>query len=155
LTENELYNLSIRKGNLNPEERKQVEHHAQMTLQILEELPFPGHLSRVGDYASMHHEKLDGSGYPRGLKADQIPLQARIITLADIFEALTAMDRPYREPMKLSKALKIMKGMVSEGHLDEDLMDIFLRSGSLTRYATEELNPEQVDMDLPIPDDQD
>ncbi|QEN08375.1 HD domain-containing protein [Oceanispirochaeta crateris] len=155
LTENELYNLSIRKGNLNPEERKQVEHHAQMTFQILEELPFPGHLSRVGDYASMHHEKLDGSGYPRGLKADQIPLQARIITLADIFEALTAMDRPYREPMKLSKALKIMKGMVSEGHLDEDLMDIFLRSGSLTRYATEELNPEQVDMDLPIPDDQD
>ncbi|MDA3958262.1 HD domain-containing phosphohydrolase [Oceanispirochaeta sp.] len=153
LTVEELYNLSIRKGNLNAEERTQIEHHAQMTRQILGELPFPRHLSRIGEFASMHHEKLDGSGYPLGLTADQIPLQARIITVADIFEALTAMDRPYREPMKLSKAMMIMKGMVKDGHIDKDIFDIFIHSGAFTRYVKEELNPEQVDIDLPAPDD--
>jgi HD-GYP domain-containing protein (c-di-GMP phosphodiesterase class II) len=152
LTVEELYNLSIRKGNLNAEERTQIEHHAQMTRQILGELPFPRHLSRIGEFASMHHEKLDGSGYPQGLTADQIPLQARIITVADIFEALTAMDRPYREPMKLSKAMMIMKGMVKDGHIDKDIFDIFIHSGAFTRYVKEELNPEQVDIDLPAPD---
>lgn len=149
ITENEYYNLSIRKGNLNPEERKVIEHHAEMTRRILDKLEFPGHLSRVGDYASMHHEKLDGSGYPLGLKAEQIPLQARIITVADIFEALTAPDRPYRQPMKLSKALSIMKFMIKDGHIDAHVFDSFQSSGAMKFYAGERLNPEQVDLDLP------
>ncbi|MDC7232895.1 MAG: GAF domain-containing protein [Spirochaetales bacterium] len=145
LTDVELYNLSIRKGNLNPEERKQMEYHAAMTAKILAELKFPGHLSRVADYASMHHEKLDGSGYPLGLKGDEIPLQARIITVADIFEALTAPDRPYRQPMQLSKALQIMGFMIKDGHIDADVFASFKSSGAIQRYAEEELNPEQVD----------
>ncbi|MBF9018226.1 MULTISPECIES: HD domain-containing phosphohydrolase [unclassified Oceanispirochaeta] len=149
ITENELYNLSIRKGNLTPEERKQIEHHAAMTRNILAELKFPGHLSMVGDYASMHHEKLDGSGYPEGLKGEDIPLQARIISVADIFEALTAKDRPYRQPMKLSKALSIMDFMIKDGHIDADVFTSFKSSGAMKRYADEELNPEQVDLELP------
>ena len=95
-----------------------------MTRRILGELTFPDHLSMVGEYACMHHEKLDGSGYPRGLKGDEIPLQARIISVADIFEALTAKDRPYREPMKLSKALQIMEFMVKDGHIDGDVLSV-------------------------------
>jgi HD-GYP domain-containing protein (c-di-GMP phosphodiesterase class II) len=149
LTENELYNLSIRKGNLNPEERGIIEHHAAMTRKILAELKFPGHLSMVGDYASMHHEKLDGSGYPLGLKSEDIPLQARIISVADIFEALTAKDRPYRQPMKLSKAMSIMGFMIKDGHIDADVFESFKLSGAMKRYTDEELNPEQVDFELP------
>jgi len=153
LTDDELYNLSIRRGNLNPEERKKIEHHAEMTRRILGELTFPGHLSHVADYASMHHEKLDGSGYPLGLKGDGLPLQARIISVADIFEALTAKDRPYREPMKLSKAMMIMENMTTEGHIDGDVLKVFRMSGAMKLYATEELNQEQVDLDSPVPDD--
>jgi HD-GYP domain-containing protein (c-di-GMP phosphodiesterase class II) len=151
ITEDEFYNLSIRKGNLNPEERKQIEHHAEMTRMILGELSFPRHLSKVGDYASMHHEKLNGTGYPRGLTAEQIPLQARIISVADIFEALTAKDRPYREPMKLSKVLMIMEGMIKDQHIDGDVLYAFRASGALSTYAKEELNQEQVDLDLSAP----
>ncbi len=149
LTEDEFLNLSIRKGNLNTGERKLIENHAEMTRRILGELTFPDHLSMVGEYACMHHEKLDGSGYPRGLKGDEIPLQARIISVADIFEALTAKDRPYREPMKLSKALQIMEFMVKDGHIDGDVFLSFRNSGGMRLYVREELNPGQADIELP------
>jgi len=145
LTDEEFLNLSIRKGTLNEEERKIIEHHAEMTRLILNELPFPKHLGNVGEYASMHHEKLDGSGYPRGLSADDLPLQARIIAVSDIFEALTAKDRPYREPMKLSKALKIMSFMVKDGHIDRDIFRLLIESGLVYRYAGSSLNHEQID----------
>jgi HD-GYP domain-containing protein (c-di-GMP phosphodiesterase class II) len=144
LTDQELSSLSIRRGNLNSEERKQIEHHAVMTKRILGELPFPKHLENVAHYASMHHEKLNGSGYPEGLESSQIPLQARIIAVADIFEALTAKDRPYREPMKLSKAMDIMQSMVTEGHIDRDILNLMYRSGIISRYAESELEQSQV-----------
>ena len=119
-----------------------------MTRRILNELKFPDQLSHVADYASMHHEKLDGSGYPLGLKGDDIPLQARIISVADIFEALTAKDRPYRRPMKLSRALNILDFMVKDGHLDGDILKAFVDSRAMASYVSEDLNSEQIDIDL-------
>ncbi len=148
LNDEEKRRLSIRRGNLTEEERYEIEHHAAMTRRILNELKFPDHLAHVSDYASMHHEKLDGSGYPQGLRGEDIPLQARIISVADIFEALTAKDRPYRRPMKLSRALNILDFMVKDGHIDGDILKSFVESSALTRYVKEGLNPEQIDIDL-------
>ena len=145
LTDNEFYNLSIPKGNLNKEERKSIEHHAAATRRILSELQFPKNLSNVIDYASMHHEKLDGSGYPEGLTADQIPLQARIIAVADIFEALTAKDRPYREPMKVSQAINILNSMVKNGQIDRNIVQLLVDGDIIYTYAKNELNEEQID----------
>lgn len=145
LTENELQNLCIRKGTLTPREREIIEDHASMTGTMLAELPFPKKLSRVPEYASSHHEKLDGSGYPKGLKDDALPLQARIMAVADIFEALTAKDRPYKKPMPLSQAVKILGFMKKDRHIDPQVHDLFLSSGLFREYAATELNPEQFD----------
>ena len=144
LTEEEYNLLSIRKGNLDSRERKIIEHHAVMTKRILNELTFPKHLSNVARYASMHHEKLNGTGYPEGLKYEQIPLQARIIAVADIFEALTAKDRPYREPLILSKAFEILQKMAEEEHIDKEILHLMYRTGLIYRYADRELNREQI-----------
>ncbi len=144
LTEEEFDLLSIRRGNLNSQERKIIEHHAEMTKRILNELTFPRHLGKVARYASMHHEKLNGTGYPEGLKYEQIPLQARIIAVADIFEALTAKDRPYREPLKLSKAFEILQKMAEEEHIDKEILHLMYRTGLIYRYADRELNREQI-----------
>ncbi|HQU72511.1 MAG TPA: HD domain-containing phosphohydrolase, partial [Calditrichia bacterium] len=119
LTENELQNLSVRRGTLTPQERKVIENHALVSIKILKQLPFPKKMSRVPEYAGGHHEKLDGSGYPFGLTAEQLPLQARIMALADIFEALTAHDRPYKKPMKLSRAVQILASMCEQNHIDK------------------------------------
>jgi len=145
LTPDELYNLTIRKGNLTVEERKTIEEHALMTREILKEVPFPKELSRLLEFAVKHHEKLDGSGYPFGLVGDQIPLQARILAIADIFEALTAKDRPYKRPMKLSEAIRILGFMKKDRHIDGDIFDLFIASGLHQEYAQRELIPEQID----------
>lgn len=146
LSEDEVVNLCIRKGTLNDNERKIIENHAAMTHKILEQLPFPKNLAKVPDYAGGHHEKLDGSGYPLGLAGDKLPLQSRIMAIADIFEALTAKDRPYRKPMQLSQALKIMGFMKKDGHIDPAIFDLFFTSGLYLSYAAKEMNPEQIDV---------
>lgn len=148
LNEEEVENLAIRRGTLDDKERKIVENHATMTLKILKQLPFPRQLSHVPDYAGAHHERLNGSGYPNGLTDKELPLQSRILAIADIFEALTAKDRPYKKPMNLSQAIKIMKFMKEDRHIDPDLYDLFVQSGLCYEYARREMNPEQIDIDL-------
>ncbi len=145
LTADEVYNLSVRKGNLTGKERKIIEEHAIMTFEILKELPFPKNLSRVLEFASAHHEKLDGSGYPFGCSGKQLPLQARIIAFADIFESLTAQDRPYKKPLSLSQAIEILKHMGNDRHIDPDLLDLVLKGKIHEQYAQLELTPGQLD----------
>lgn len=146
LTENEVENLCVRKGTLTDNERKSIENHASMTLKITNELPFPEHLANIPKYASAHHEKLDGSGYPLGLSAKDLPLQSRILCIADIFEALTARDRPYKDPMKLSQAMRILGYMGKDSHLDQDILDLFVQTDIHKEYAAIELGKDQVDM---------
>lgn len=145
LTEDEVKNLCIRKGTLTDKERKVIENHAAITHEMLSRLPFPKRLSRVPEYAAGHHEKLDGSGYPNGLTGDKLPLQARIMAVADIFEALTAKDRPYKKPMKLAQAIKILGFMVKDKHIDANVCDVFIQSGLHMEYAKTELDPSQLD----------
>ncbi len=108
-------------------------------------LPFPRKQKRLPLYAGAHHEHLNGSGYPNGIDGKDMPMQSRILAIADIYEALVANDRPYKEPMKLSVAMDILGGMVKRGNLDGELMKIFLRSGDYMKYAEEHLNPDQID----------
>ena len=150
LNDNELYNLSIRRGSLTKEEREKIEYHVSMSIKILEKLHFPKKLSRVSEYAGGHHEMLDGSGYPKGLSAEQLPLQARIMALADIFESLTAKDRPYKKPLKLSETIKILTQMRKENKIDPDLFDLFINSNILENYTKKELDPEQLDVDIKL-----
>jgi len=147
LSEDEIYNLSIRRGTLNDEERVIINNHAAITYKMLSKLPFPRKLRKIADYAAAHHEKLDGSGYPLGLKGEALPLQARIIALADIFEALTAKDRPYKKGKTLSEAMNIMGQMVKEHHIDADLFELFVKEKINLEYANRELSPQQMDID--------
>jgi HD-GYP domain-containing protein (c-di-GMP phosphodiesterase class II) len=141
----EVYNLTIRKGTLTKEEYFKVQEHVMMTIKMLEQLPFPEHIKNVPLYAGAHHETLRGTGYPRKLKGDEIPIPARIMAIADIFEALTASDRPYKTPKKLSEAINILSLMVKDGDLDKDLFLLFLTSGIYLKYAKKYLKPEQID----------
>lgn len=145
LTENEIYNLIIQRGTLTNEEREIINNHARVTKKMLSQLPFPKKLRNVPLYAGAHHETINGKGYPLGLKGSEIPLQARILALADIFEALTAFDRPYRKGKTLSEALSIMSFMVKDGHIDTDLYDLFIREKIYLDYAQKHLSPEQID----------
>ena len=145
LTENEVYNLSIQRGTLNPEERKIIEDHALHTFNMLSEIAFPRALRNVTEYAAGHHEHMDGQGYPHGLKRDQLPIPARIMAIADIFEALTAPDRPYRKPGTLSWAIGIMHGMKLDNHIDGDLFDLFLSEKIYLAYAKTHLAANQID----------
>ena len=145
LTEDEVDNLGIRKGTLNSKEREIIENHARVTLKILNQLPFPKNLSMVPEYAAGHHEKLDGSGYPRHLTKEKLPLQSRIMAIADIFEALTAKDRPYKKPMKLSQALKILSFMKKDRHIDAEIYDLVRGSDLFIKYAKANMNPDQID----------
>jgi len=147
LTDDEIRNLIIRNGTLTDDERNVINNHVRVTYKMLSQLPFPKKLKNVPYYAATHHEKLDGSGYPLGLKGDQLPLQARILALADIFEALTAKDRPYKKGKTLSEAIKIMKFMAKDNHIDSDLLDLFLKEQIYLDYAREELAPQQIDLD--------
>ena len=146
LTEEEVRNLTIRSGTLTAEERQIINHHIEVTIQMLESLPWPRHLKNVPEYAGGHHERMDGKGYPRGLTRDQMSVQARVMGIADIFEALTAKDRPYKRPMKLSEALHILGKFRLNGHIDPDLFDVFVRKQVYLRYAETFLDPEQIDM---------
>ncbi len=145
LSEDELENLSIKRGTLNVSDRKIIENHAMMTLKMLNELPFSKKLKHVPAYAASHHEKLDGTGYPLKMKGEEISSQARIMAIADIFEALTAKDRPYKKPMMLSQAIKILGFMVKDDHIDGDFVEIFLKEGLAETYAKEHLLPTQID----------
>ena len=140
LTENEIYNLSIRRGTLTDEERAIIESHAAITHGMLSKLPFPKKFKNVPFLAASHHERLDGTGYPQGLTGDQLPLQARILALADIFEALTATDRPYKQGNTLNDAIRIMAHMAEDHHIDADLFHLFLQEKIHLDYATRELS---------------
>jgi HD-GYP domain-containing protein (c-di-GMP phosphodiesterase class II) len=131
----ELHNLTISRGTLTEEERYKINDHIMQTLKMLHELPFPRHLQDVPEIAGGHHERMDGKGYPRGLTGEQMSPQARMMAIADVFEALTADDRPYKPGKRLSEALSIMRRMAGEGHLDPDLFELFLRSGVCRAYA--------------------
>jgi hypothetical protein len=141
----ELYNLAIGRGTLTAEDRFKINDHIVQTIFMLKALPFPKNLARVAEWAGGHHEKMDGTGYPKGLMRDDMSLPARMMAVADIFEALTAADRPYKKPKTLSESLKIMSFMVKDQHIDKDLWDLFLTSGVWKAYAEKYLRPEQVD----------
>ncbi len=145
LTADELENLTIRAGTLTQAERNTINHHIVATIRMLEKLPWPRHLRNVPEYAGGHHERMDGKGYPKGLTRDQMSVQARVMGIADIFEALTASDRPYKPGMKLSQAMSIMHRFRENGHIDPDLFEVFLRHKIYLRYAEQFLDPWQID----------
>jgi HD-GYP domain-containing protein (c-di-GMP phosphodiesterase class II) len=141
----EVLNMCIQRGTLNDDERRKINDHIVLTIEMLNEMPFPKHLRRVPEYAGGHHEKMDGKGYPKGLRGDQMSLPARMMAIADIFEALTAGDRPYKKAKTLSESLKILWFMKKDGHIDPDLFELFLTSGAYLDYAEQFLRPEQID----------
>lgn len=141
----ELYNLSIQRGTLTPEDRYKINEHIVQTIVMLNELPFPRHLRNVPEIAGGHHEKMDGTGYPKRLKRDEMSTVARMMAIADIFEALTAVDRPYKKGKTLTESLKIMSFMRKDEHIDPELFELFLTSGVYQTYAQKYLRPEQVD----------
>jgi HD-GYP domain-containing protein (c-di-GMP phosphodiesterase class II) len=145
LSEEEVENLTIRAGTLTGAEREIINHHIVSTIRMLEALPWPRHLVNVPEYAGGHHERMDGKGYPRGLVRDQMSVQARVMGIADIFEALTAKDRPYKRPMRLSEALHILGKFRLNGHIDPDLFDVFVRRKVYLKYAETFLDVEQID----------
>lgn len=141
----EVYNLTIRKGTLTAEDRFKINEHIISTIKMLERMPFPDELSKVPRYASTHHETMKGTGYPRQLKGEELSIPERIMVLADVFEALTAADRPYKSAKTLSESLRIMKFMVQDEHLDKETYRLFLSSGTYLEYANQYLAPEQID----------
>jgi len=141
----ELYNLGIRKGTLSAEDRFKINEHIMQTIIMLNKLEYPDYLARVPEFAGAHHETMLGTGYPRGLKKEEMSVPARIMAIADIFEALTAADRPYKKAKTLSQALRIMGFMRDDQHIDADLFDIFLKRGIYRQYADRYLAPEQID----------
>jgi HD-GYP domain-containing protein (c-di-GMP phosphodiesterase class II)/ribonuclease BN (tRNA processing enzyme) len=148
ITEDEFYNLSIKKGTLTKEEITIIRNHAQLSLDMISELPFPKKYKNVLNIACNHHEKLNGLGYPRGLKAEEITLEDRIMILADIFEALTASARPYKDAMTLSKVKNILTSMANNGELDKDLIEFFFNHKILHEYSNNELKSYQLDLEL-------
>jgi hypothetical protein len=145
LSKDEEDNLNIAYGTLTGAERQIINHHIVATIKMLEALPWPRHLLSVPEYAGGHHERMDGKGYPKGLTCEQMSVQARVMGIADIFEALTAKDRPYKPGKTLSESLGILGRMKEGGHVDPDLFDIFVRDKVYLRYAREFLDPEQID----------
>lgn len=149
LTEGEVKYLCIERGTLSAEERQKINDHMKVTVQMLESLPFPKNLKRVPEYAGGHHEKMDGSGFPRGLKREQMSWPARMMAIADIFEALTSSERPYKPPMKISQSLSILQKMRDQNHIDPDLYELFVKSRVWEKYARSHLRPEQLDISDP------
>ncbi|MBV6475032.1 MAG: GAF domain-containing protein [Rhodocyclaceae bacterium] len=146
LTDDEQENLSIRAGTLTQKEREIINYHIVATIKMLEQLPWPKHLRKVPEYAGGHHERMDGKGYPKGLRREQMSVQARVMGIADIFEALTARDRPYKRGKTLSESLEILGKFKLNGHIDPDLFDVFVRQKVYLKYAEKFLDPEQIDM---------
>src|SRR4051812_15156148 len=145
LTADEVKNLTIRAGTLTDDERKIINHHIVATNKMLEALPWPKHLTKVPEYAGGHHERMDGKGYPKGLTREQMSVQARCMGIADIFEALTAKDRPYKKGKTLSESLEILGRMKQNQHVDPDLFDVFVRQRVYLKYAQTFLDKEQID----------
>src|SRR5450830_295294 len=145
LSEDEIYNLNIARGTLTNEERTVINNHIDVTIKMLESLPYPKDLQRVPEYAGGHHERMDGKGYPRGLKREQMSIPARIMGIADIFEALTSRDRPYKKIKTLSESLFILGKMKLDNHIDPDLFDLFIRDKIYLKYAQQFLEPDQID----------
>ncbi|HEX7750426.1 MAG TPA: HD domain-containing phosphohydrolase [Bordetella sp.] len=141
----EIYNLSIGRGTLTAEERYEINRHMTRTIVMLQDLPLTGALRQVPEFAGGHHERMDGTGFPRGLRREDMSVVARSMAIADVFEALTAADRPYKKAKKLSEAIRIMGAMKNDRHLDPDLLDLFLKEGIWRRYAQQYLSPEQID----------
>ena len=144
-SEDEVYNLCISRGTLTPEERKIINDHIVVTIDMLEQLPYPKHLRNVPEFAGGHHEKLDGTGYPKGLNHSEMSVQAKIMAIADIFEALTARDRPYKKGKTLSQAMRILGFMKNDAHIDTELFEVFVQEKIYLKYAEAFLNPEQID----------
>jgi HD-GYP domain-containing protein (c-di-GMP phosphodiesterase class II) len=145
LTEDEINCLCIRSGTLTREERNIINHHIVVTIKMLEALPWPKNLRNVPEYAGGHHERMDGKGYPRGLTREQMSVQARVMGIADIFEALTSADRPYKKGKSLTESLHILGKFKLNGHIDPDLFDIFVREKVYLDFARKFLDPEQID----------
>lgn len=141
----ELYNLKIKRGTLTSEDRFKINEHIISTIRMLDNLPFPDELSKVPRYASTHHETLNGKGYPRKLTGDDLSIPERVLVLADIFEALTAADRPYKKAKSLSTSIDILAKMVADQHVDKDVFELFLTSGLYLTYAERYLEKEQID----------
>ena len=146
LTDDEVENLSIARGTLNEKEREIINNHVVVTIKMLEALPWPKHLRNVPEFAGGHHERMDGKGYPNGLKGDKMSVQARIMAIADIFEALTAKDRPYKVGKTLTESLSILGRLKIDGHIDPDIFDVFVRRKVYHDYAVAvKLDPAQID----------
>ncbi|MBY5926633.1 diguanylate cyclase [Halomonas sp. DP4Y7-1] len=141
----ELYNLSVRRGTLNDVERFRIQEHVIQTIMMLEALPWPAHLRQVPSIAGNHHERMDGTGYPRRLKLKEASLEEKVMVMADVFEALTAADRPYKAAMTLSRALALLADMVRDGHLDPDLYRLLLEQRVYRDFAKRFLKPGQWD----------
>jgi HD-GYP domain-containing protein (c-di-GMP phosphodiesterase class II) len=147
----EVYNLCIHRGTLTEEERFKINDHIVQAIVMLENLPFPKHLERVLQIAGGHHEMMNGNGYPKKLDGSQMSIPSRIMAIADVFEAPTAADQPYKSPKILSASIKIMSFMVKDEHLDTELFKIFLESGVYIEYAENYLLDSQID-DIQIAD---
>lgn len=145
LSDNERDNLCIAKGTLTAEERRIINGHMDVTVEMLESMNFPKHLKRVPEYACGHHEKMDGTGYPKGLTREEMSEPARMMAIADIFEALTANDRPYKDPKNLSESLRIMGFMKLDNHIDPDLFDVFVDQKIYLKFAEKCLDKSQID----------
>jgi HD-GYP domain-containing protein (c-di-GMP phosphodiesterase class II) len=128
VTSEELHFLSIPKGSLDPAERLQIESHVTHTYNFLMQIPWTSNLARVADIAHGHHEKLDGTGYPRGIRASQIAIQTRMMTVSDIFDALTASDRPYKKALSADRAIEILDMEAKAGMLDRSVVELVLAS---------------------------
>jgi HD-GYP domain-containing protein (c-di-GMP phosphodiesterase class II) len=145
LSEDEVANLTIRFGTLTDDERKIINNHIVMTVRMLESLPWPKHLQNVPEYAGGHHERMDGKGYPKGLRKEEMSVPARVMAIADIFEALTARDRPYKKGKTLSESLDILGKFSLNGHIDPDLFDVFIRRKVYLDFAHQHMDPRQID----------
>ena len=141
----EVYNLGVARGTLTAEERYKINDHMVQTISMLGQLPFPKHLRRVPEYAGGHHETMIGTGYPKRLTREDMSIPARCMAVADIYEALTASDRPYKKAKTLSESLRIMSFMRNDQHIDHEVFELFLRSGAYLEYARRYLSPEQID----------
>ena len=141
----EVYNLRVARGTLTTEERYKINDHMVQTIVMLEQLPFPKHLRRVPEYAGGHHETMIGTGYPKKLTKADMSIPAGCMAIAEIFEALTASDRPYKKPKTLSESIRIMSFMRNDQHIDADLFELFLRSGVYKEYGERFWAPEQID----------
>ncbi|CNC21335.1 putative chemotactic transducer-related protein [Yersinia frederiksenii] len=142
----EIYNLSIRRGTLTEEDRYKINEHIMQTIIMLKKLPFPRTMANVPTIAGGHHERMDGKGYPYQLNYTQMSIPVRMMAIADVFEALTAADRPYKPGKLLSEALNIMVNMVNENHLDKEIFILFLQSGIWHEYAIAHLQADKVDV---------